>query len=332
MSLEEKSERNQYLSTILPKYIEPTSVQMHWFYYQAKRLKRFVLHFLLFFICQFIAIGCVSFKGIVPPMYPPMGVAFVILYLFGWMSIFALFFADICAYLLQNFSIESLIFYLVADIVPAIVVTSLWKNMFKTDDFESNQWQVWFRFILITMFFTCLLSACIRLSVFYFYRPQLSYSAVFYRFIQLWFADINGVIILFSFLISWLYFMYSRSLVLKGTVIIKKTSFWLFLFCLGFALGSLKSFAFCYWILASMLLSFYLTYQSGMVLGTAFMYGISFLYFAYFTVQREDFIFHYGLKFYTLISIVLFIYNISILCAANVGRGQRIVWQKRLKT
>ena len=95
--------KKQYLTHVLPNYIEPTKFQKHWFFYQTKRLKRFILHFVIFFICQFIAIGCVSFQGVVPPMYPPMGVAFVILYFFGSSSVFALFFCRSLCLLVATF-------------------------------------------------------------------------------------------------------------------------------------------------------------------------------------------------------------------------------------
>ncbi len=316
-------DRRNYLKSTLPNYVTVTSRNKYWLQYQTQSLKRFIIHFIIFFTCQFIAIGCVSFQGIVPPMYPPMGVAFVILYLYGRTAIFALIFADVIAYSLQHFSFLPLTLYLLADIVPAFIVTLIWKSIFKTDDFESNQPQEWLQFILITMLFTCFLSAGIRLLAFYDLVHNLSFSNILSQFIQLWFADINAVIVLYSFLISWLYIMYSRSLIRRARQIIKKMSFWLFLLCLGSALTTFHSLAFCYWIFASMQLSLYLTYRAGMTFGTAFMYAISFIYFAYFTLHKADFIFHYGLKLYTLISIVLFTYNISVLCLAIAGRKLR---------
>jgi hypothetical protein len=315
-------DRQQYLKHILPQYIEPRDSKTHWFFYQIKKLKRFVWHFLLIFICQFMAIGISSFQGFIPPLYPPMGVAFVTVYLFGSVAAFALLLADIVAYLLQNFSIKAVFFYTAADIIPAFLVTSLTKNTFKTYDFTSNQWRDWLRFILITMGITCLMSASFRLPVYWMPMTESSFSSVLYAYIMLWLADINAILVLFSFSISWLYVMYSRGLKFKKADL-KRWPLWAFLICFGFALGSLKSLTFGYWIAASMLLSLYLSYQTGTILGTALMYGVSILYFAYFSLHKADFIFHYGIKSYTLIFVVLFIYNISILCVANCGGNVR---------
>lgn len=251
-----------------------------------------------------------------------MGVAFVILYWFGPSSIAALFCASVIAYLLQGLGLPFVAGYSMADIMPATLAIFLWADMGLSENPNCNQCQEWLRFIFLKAGLVCLLSASLRILPIFFIAKEPSLEKVFFHGVNLWLADINGVLVLFAFAMNWLYLAYSRSVIVPKKRL-QKPTFWLFCISLVLSILFFKSTIFYYGIFLSMLFSVCLAYQTGIIFGSGLMYGIAFLYYAYFTIHKSQMVFHYGFKFYTLVSILLFIYNISLILSANLGRTRR---------
>lgn len=283
------------------------------------RAKRFAGQFIIVFICQYIAIMQVFFSLPSAPMYPPMGVAFVILYLFGGSASIALLCVGCCAYFLKGFSAITIFFYLIADVGVGYFGVWLCQNSFASDNPWSANPGEWFGFITINLCITSLISSVIRMiPIFLNTTPAMTLASMFYTYITFWLADLNAILVLFGFSITWLYLAYSRgAIVPEGKV--GKIPFLAVLICIILSALFMNRFQFNYFIAMSMLLSMYLSFKYRIIIATALLYFTSFLYLAHFTVSKQQFLQDYGLEIYTLVPVILFIYSAGMLCLSSIG-------------
>lgn len=303
-----------FLKNELSKYVSPVRKKKYLLAWNITRARRFAGQFLIVFICQYIAITQVIFSLPAPAMYPPMGVAFVMLYLFGGSSIPGLICVGIVAYFLKGFSSIFVLFYLLADVGACFLGVLLCQNSFSTDNPWSNNLKEWLGFITINFFITSCLSSLIRMIPFLLTKStDMTFPVLFYNFIDLWLADLNAILVLFGFSITWLYLAYSRGSILLDEKM-EKIPLLAVLACIILSAFFLKKIEFEYLILMSMLLSIYLSYRHGIIMATALLYFISFLYFAHFMIGKQQFLQNYGIELYTLVPLVLFIYSVAMLC------------------
>lgn len=283
------------------------------------RAKRFAGQFLIIFICQYIAITQVAFSLPSAAMYPPMGVAFVMLYLFGGSSIIALLCVGFCAYFLKGFTAEFIIFYLIADVGACSVGVLLCQNSFSSDNPWADNLGEWLGFIAVNLGITSLISSITRMIPIYLNNyTHMTNTTLFYNFIDLWLADLNAILVLFGFSITWLYLSYSRGSVTPNGKI-KKIPLLSALFFIILSALFMQRYAFNYLIAISMLLSLYLSCKYRIIIATALLYFTSFLYLAHFTINKYQFLQNYGIEYYTLIPMILFIYSAGMLCCSSFG-------------
>lgn len=305
------------LKNELAKYVSPGSKNNYLMAWNRIRAKRFAGQFLIVFICQYIAIMQVIFSLPVPPMYPPMGVAFVMLYLFGGSSIIPLLCVGSVAYFLKGFSGIFVFFYLIADVGVCYFGVSLCQNSFSTDNPRAVNLKEWLEFITINLCITSFLSSLVRMiPVLLTQGTSMTCVTLFYNFVDLWLADLNAILVLFGFSITWLYLAYSRGSIFLNEKM-EKIPMLAVLVCIILSALYLKQIEFFYLITMSMILSIYLSYKHGIIMATGLLYFISFLYFAHFMIGKQAFMQRYGIELYTSIPIVLFIYSASMLCCSS---------------
>lgn len=307
------------LKSELDKYVNSYKKNNYLRTWNKIRAKRFFGQFIIVFICQYIAIMQVFFSLPSAPMYPPMGVAFVILYLFGGSSSIALLCVGCCAYFLKGFSATTIFFYLIADVGVGYFGVWLCQNSFASDNPWSANPKEWFGFIAINLCVTSLLSSAIRMiPILLNTNPAMALASLFYNYITFWLADLNAILVLFGFSITWLYLAYSRGAIVPDGKM-GKIPFLVVLICIVFSALFLQRLEFNYFIAMSMLLSLYLSFKYRIIIATALLYFTSFLYQAHFTVGKQPFLQDYGLEIYTLVPVILFIYSAAMLCLSSVG-------------
>lgn len=304
-----------FLKNELEKYVSPGSKNKYLRAWNRIRARRYAGQFFIVFICQYIAIMQVLFSLPIPPMYPPMGVAFVMLYLFGGSSIIALLCVGTVAYFLKGFSNVFVFFYLIADIGVCFLGVLLCQNRFSTDNPWSDNLKEWIGFITINLCITSFVSGLIRIIPILL-TTNMTVTVLFYNFINLWLADLNAILVLFGFSITWLHLAYSRGPVILDEKI-EKIPVFAVLVCIILSAWFMKQIEFYYLIAMSMLLSLYLSYRYRIIMATGLLYFISFLYFAHFMIDKQQFLQRHGIEFYTLVPIVLFIYSAGMLCASS---------------
>lgn len=306
-----------FLKNELGKFVSSDSKNTFLQAWNRIRAKRFAGQFIIVFICQYIAIMQVSFTLPAAPMYPPMGVAFVMLYLFGESSIIALVSVGTIAYLLKGFSNVFVLFYLLADVGACFAGVLLCQNSFATDNPRSDNLGEWLGFIATNLCVTSIISSLLRMIPLLLTKGvDMTFGFIFYNFMDLWLADLNAILVLSGFAITWLYLAYSRGSILFNEKM-EKIPVFSVLVCIICSILFLKQIEFYYFIALSMALSLYLSYRYGIIMATALLYLISFLYFAHFMIGKQLFLKSYGIAFYTLVPIILFVYSASMLCCSS---------------
>lgn len=277
--------------------------------YHLKRLKRLLVQSLIAFFCQFTAILYVSLSLPPPPLYPPLGVAFALIYLFGANVLPALSAASFVAYALKGVPAEGLLAYVSADIVIAYLGVILCQNCFATDNPWSYKRREWAYFIGINLFMTALMSSLLRLLPWY---SSLEVGLFWQDVFSLWLASSSAILIIFGFLIIWLYVVYSRGSLFKVSVR-TKIPLLMTLFAVLMPSVLIKTSWFMSAMGLSMLLSLYLAYRQGIILATALSYLTSLLYFAYAMVNKVSLLQSFGVIGYGQLSLILFLYSVLML-------------------
>ena len=114
-----------YLNNQIPKLITNKTSINHYWQYNVIKLKRLLIHTVLIFIFQFLIIVNLTFQYPALPMYPPIGVAFVMFYLFGANAFWGLILSEIGGCFFHGLSTNTIILYLLADLLGAWVSTIL---------------------------------------------------------------------------------------------------------------------------------------------------------------------------------------------------------------
>lgn len=182
----------------------------HQAYYYVS-LKRFFLKSLIIFIFQYLMIMALPFAYPALPWYPPMGLAFVWFYLLGkeaWMGIF---FGGLLGYGLKGLPLSAMVLYLSADILCGYWGAYLCQNSFASDLKIFKNFREWLDFFK-KVAMMCMVSAGLRCMAI-FLKPGLllSFKAAFFYYLDAWFADLNAILILGTFLFSWVYIPFSRA-------------------------------------------------------------------------------------------------------------------------
>ena len=275
--------------------------------YNLMRIRRFLIQTIMIFVFQFMTIINLTFSDPILPMYPPIGIAFVMFYLFGNNALFGLLLGGFCAYFLKGLAIKIIVLYLMADIVGGYMGSILCRNIFSSDIKPFAKKQEVFKFFKINALITCLISGLLRVSA----VVLLNHNIVIYDCINLWLADLNAILILASFLLSWSYVSFSREKLSEQTITIVPIIM-LVMFII-FSMLFMQKVELGYLIIVAMIASIYFAHVYGYLVATALLFIISAIFLSYFIAVGQQYVGYFGLKLYTLVPVFLFIFTICIL-------------------
>jgi len=275
--------------------------------YNLMRIRRFLIQTIMIFVFQFMTIINMTFSDPVLPMYPPIGISFVMFYLFGNNAVLGLLLSGFCAYLVKNLAIEAIVLYLMADIIGGYVGSVLCGNIFSSDIKPFANLQEVFKFLKTNSLITCLISGLLRISV----VVLLNHNIVIYDCINVWLADLNAILILASFLLSWSYVSFSREKLSEQAITIVPII--MLIMFIVFSMLFMQKIELGYLIIVAMVVSIYFAHVYGYLVATALLFIISAIFLSYFIAVGQQYVDCFGLKLYTLVPIVLFIFAICIL-------------------
>lgn len=312
---------NDYLKQEISKLFSQHKSQCFWFKFNILRLKRFILLTLFIFIFQYIT--CINLKSLWPafPMYPPIGISFVMFYLFGFSSFIGLILGGFLGYYINDFSLSTIILYLIADIGGGYIGAKLSQNIFSSDIRIFAHGHEINRFILKNAFFTCLFSATMRLVALmieqYKIVGTIPYPELIYNLINFWLSDLNGLLVISSLILSWIYVPFSREKISR-----KPITFYpivIFILLVIFPIINIHQFFDIYLLIPALIISLFIANLYGSFVITAQMFIFSTLYLSYFIIYKQNYLINLGQPNYSLVIIFLLTYILAsfYLCNKN---------------
>ncbi len=306
-----------YLAAEIPKYIHTYKRFSYALTYNLLKLKRFAVLTIMAFSFQYLCIYHLQSFYPVYPIYPAMGIAFAVISILGENAILGLLGGAVCAYYLKGFNASSIILYSMADIVCACLGAYLCRPIFASDIPKHITLTLWVRFLLMSALVSGL-SGLLRLSALLMQEQTLpALMAIFYIYMDLWLADLNAIIIFYTFLTTWLSIYMSREKVSN-----KRISWYhiaAFILYITVCILMMKKTALIYVLCAGMVMTMFFAYVHGIVIATLLMYVMSMLYLSYFVGHQIEFLKWLGFRGYTLVPVLLFGFTCSAIVIANAS-------------
>jgi len=295
----------------------------YWYSYNLTRIKRVLMLTIMIFSIQYLVIINVSSLAPALPMYPPIGIAFTMFYLFGNNAVYGLLLSGFCAYIIKGLGIEAMLLFLIADIGGGYIGAHWCQNVFSSDIKPFANLQENWHFFKINAFVTCIISSLLRWGV-TIWLPTHNLSV--YAYIDLWLADLNAILVLSGFLLSWAYVPLSREKICEK--IITKASIMVLVLFIIASILFMQKFILIYFIVAAMLISLYCAYTYGYLVAMVLLFIISSIFLGYFIAHKQQYLDYFGLGLYTIAPISLLVY---VVCMLYVGHFQVSNLRKRLK-
>lgn len=286
------------------------------FSYNLMRLKRFLFRTLIIFFLQYQCISSLSFSGRPLPLYFPIAYSFIFFYFLGGNAFLGLLLGSVFAYLLKGLSPIVTLLYTFADIGGGYLGAFLCKDVFSSDikPFANRQESI--IFIAINAFITCFISGMIRITPLIWKNSiPISWGKLLFQYILLWLADLNAILILSAFLLTWFCVPFSREKIAVQSI--KKSHVLIFILLIGLMILGIKQHYSIYILTFITLLAIYGAYYYGSLIGTLLLFIVSNLYLAYFIIHQNQISAHLGTTFYVFVPVVVFVYAICILYAGN---------------
>lgn len=292
-------------------------------------LKRFLVLNLIVFIFQYIT--CINLKSLWPayPMFPPLGIAFVMFYFFGGIAFLGLFLAEALALFLNDFSLITIFLYLIGDIAGGYLGASLSQNTFKKDIRIFSDAKSLKHFILINALITSTFSSVYKLIALIVEQIRISNKAALpflelvYNFIELWLSDLNALLVIGGLLLSWISVPFSRERIIEGKF--NKQHILMFLLILIASIYSMKTIDGIFIIVIAMYFSLFLGYRYGSLVITANMFIYSSLYLAYFIGFKEQYLITFTQPLYGVVILGLSIYVLICLYLAHRWEREKYI-------
>ncbi len=291
--------------------------------YNFIRIKRFLIQTILAFIFQYMTIMALPLTLPALPLYPPIGIAFILFYLLGSNAIFGLFLGEALALFLKGMPIESIILYLIADLGLGVLGAHVCQNTFSKDVKPFSSLNEVLKFIG-NIAVICIVSSLIRMGVLWFTLAwhnqgaeitsvtQFNTILVLLNFVNFWFADFNAIMMLSLFIFSWITVPFSRIRISNKSVNIPYMIGLIVLFALVSAFFVVNPW-FAYVLLLAMIFAVFMAYYYGYLIGTLILFVISSLYLSHFIVLKPYYVTLFGLSLYTFTGIILFLFIIDIM-------------------
>jgi len=284
----------------------------YWFSYQWIKIKNLLIQTMIIFIFQYLTTVNLPFSYPGLAMYPPMGIAFVMFYLLGKNAFPGIILGGFCGYLLKGMPMVSTLLYLMADIGCGYLGARLCQNIFSTDIRILLNLREGIQFFKTNALITCLFSGFTRTFSFILScKESQDIGTVFFTYINLWFADLNAILILFSFLLSWVYVPFSRERISKKSI--HKIEIFLLIALVVFLMLFMKNDGTIYVMIVSMLLSLYWSQAYGHLVATALLFIIANLYLGYFMGIQYRHSLYFDIQFYIFSPIILLLWTLCIL-------------------
>lgn len=312
---------NLNLESQISKFIIPYKNKKYWHAYNLLRLKRFLIQTVTLFIFQYLAIIYLRFSYPALPIYPPMGIAFAMFYLFGNRCLLGLSLGGFCAYFLKGLSFASIGLYLTADMGGGFFGAYLCRNIFSSDITRLATLHDWVNFFKANAFTTCVFSAAIRMCVFLMHHGDSSFTILFCNFVDLWLADLNSVLVFAGFLLSWMCVPFSREKI--TTRYFKKSHGVAFILFIIFSIVFIKKYEFIYFLIGAMIASLYFARLYGNLVSIGLVYVISILYLAYFIVFKSQYLHEFHLELYTLVPLGLLAFILGMFYMSHTKTRQK---------
>ena len=284
---------SQYLTQKLSQLTSAHLKKSYWRAYQLKRIQRFLISTCLVFFLQYLTLIHLTTYPFLP-MYPPIGSAFVMLYLLGDTALLGLFLASFCAYCMHGLPLPSLLLSITADLGGGYLIARWCRSVFTSDHSVFTNIMEWLRFVLYASI-GCFLSGLLRMGILH-DVTVMSPQKLGYDLLRLWMADLNASIVFSGFFLTWISVYLGRERVLtQKTTLFHKICWVLWgLSCVLF----LKNIA---WLILAIILSLYFSHRLGVLVAVAVSYVLTTLFLVCFVFHQADWIQDLGLQMYTLI-------------------------------
>ncbi len=298
-----------YLTQQLTKLMSASVKKSYRRAYNLKRIQRFLITTVGVFLLQFLTMTHLTVTYPALPMYPPIGSAFVMLYLLGNTSLLGLFLGCFCAYCAHGLTLPALFLYISADLGGAYLVVRWCQSVFTSDHSIFVDTKEWLRFVIYASI-GCLLSGALRMiAILLSDMSHLSLETVGHHVLSLWIADLNAIIVFTGFFLTWISVYLGRERVFRQKITIYHRVWWLVwgLCCVGFLMK-------IQCLLLAIILSLYLSYRFGMLIATAVSYVLTTLFLIYFTFNQAYLLHDLGLLLYTLIPCGVLSFLLAMIC------------------
>ena len=310
-----------YINNTIPRFIDKNKFVNHYQRYNIIRFKRFLLHTTLIFVCQFLIIVNLKFDSPALPLYPPIGVAFVMFYLFGINALPGLILSEILGFLIYNLPINIILLYCFADLFSGWIGSYICNNISFLDVNISINKRTLKEFIIKNAIVVLLFSSSIKIFAMSSLSSSWVNKTLIYNFIQVWIADLNAIIIIPSCILSWLYVLFNRHNV--STKNITTTSVIALITFVVLSVFFIKQFYLISLIIIGMLGSIYYAYYHGYLIATLLLFILSSIYLTYFIYFKIQYVLYFGKSLYTLTSLILFLFSIIMLYTSLITRRMR---------
>lgn len=309
-------DQKAYLQRKMPELsILPRNRYLYHYYWIST--KRFILQTVLIAIFQYITTMSMPFSAPELPAYPPIGLAFSFFYLLGRSAFWGVLLGGFSAYLLKGLSLFSTGLYLTADIGSGFLAAVLCQKILTADIRTFTNLREFFRFIKANAFVTAVFSSTLRMTAFLLSQQDyINIKLLLFYYIDLWLADLNGILVVSGLLLSWAYVPFSREEILKKPI--ERIPLVALAVCLFFSLFLFKKIIFLYFILAFMLGSIVCFRQYGYLAATVLLFINGTFYLAYFIGFKSYYVQAYGLPWYTLAPVILLLFMIGILAKSQM--------------
>lgn len=301
------------LTQIISKFAERRiGVQRLLSSYNILRIKRFLILTLMIFLFKTLTFIFLNPSQPASPIYFPLGITFSLFYLLGNIAFCGLFLGSLIAYLLKDFSSASIPLYLIADIGGGYLGAMLSQKILTSEIRPFANWQEMLKFLKVNAFITCPF-VCLFQMMGVICSPNIEGDSVALIGLLslLWLSDLNGILVVSGFLLSWTCVFYSREKVSPFPI----SSFILFIISIYLFMFSADIF---YLLLFAMAISFIWALLCGYLIATALLFLIAFSYLMVISTQAQFSLQYLGLILYACLLILLFAYAMAMLWVGHV--------------
>ena len=300
-----------YLNNQIPKLITNKISINHYWQYNVIKLKRLLIHTVLIFIFQFLIIVNLTFQYPALPMYPPIGVAFVMFYLFGANAFLGLILSEICGCFFHGLPMNTIFLYLIADLLGAWVGAIWCKNIFFSDVNHLINKKILLAFVAKNAAITCFISSFIKiLAIILINQTTYGVKILLYNYINLWLADLNAILIIPSCILSWVAILFNQQNIYYKNI--KILSIITILFIL-LSMLFMQQLELIYLIIIATITAIYAAYYYGYPIATLLLFVISSIYLCYFIAFKYQYLLYLGNLLYISIPMVLLLFALGML-------------------